>query len=99
MTVVRNIHPASAFKLGAIINGFVGLLLGLVCTATTVAGIAFARNAHISLFGPKGAFVGYFAVIFCPIVYGLIGGISAALGACIYNVASGWIGGLEIETN
>jgi hypothetical protein len=38
-----------------------------------------------------------FAVILCPIVYGLIGGIGAAIGAFIYNLASGWVGGLEVD--
>ncbi len=46
-----------------------------------------------------GAFVGLFAVILCPILYGIFGGIVAAISALIYNLASGWVGGLEVELN
>ena len=99
MTVLRRINPISAFKVGLIINGFLGLILGALCTAASIAGVALARQAHISLFGTSGAYVGFFAVILCPIFYGLVGGVGAAIGAAIYNVASGWIGGLEIEIN
>lgn len=97
MTVLRRINPASAFKVGLMVNGFLGLILGAFCTGISIAGVAVARQAHISLFGVSGAWVGFFAVILCPVLYGLIGGVGAAVGAAIYNLASGWIGGLEIE--
>jgi hypothetical protein len=97
MSVIQRINPASAFKVGLIVNGFLGLVLGAFCTVVSIAGTAFARPTHIALFGATGIYIGYFAVIFCPIVYGLLGGVAAALGAFIYNLASGWIGGLEID--
>ncbi len=97
MTVIRQINPASAFKIGLMINGFLGLLLGAICTVASVAGMAFARQAHVALFGAAGAQIGFFAIILCPIVYGIIGGVGAAIGALLYNLVSGWIGGLEIE--
>ena len=97
MTVLRRINPASAFKVGLVVNGFLGLILGGFCTVISIAGVPVARQAHISLFGASGAFVGFFAVILCPVLYGLIGGLGAAVGAAIYNLASGWFGGLEIE--
>jgi hypothetical protein len=97
MTVLRHIHPLSAFKVGLIVSSMLGLVLGAFCTAVSLAGVAFARQMHISLFGVTGIYIGYFAVIFCPILYGLIGGFAAALGAVIYNLVSDWIGGLEID--
>jgi hypothetical protein len=39
------------------------------------------------------------AVILCPIVYGAIGGIAAVIGALIYNLASNWVGGVEVKIN
>ncbi|MGB9104704.1 MAG: hypothetical protein WCC59_08100 [Terriglobales bacterium] len=44
-----------------------------------------------------GTLLGLFAVILCRIVYGTIGGIGAVIGALIYNLAAGWVGGLEVE--
>jgi hypothetical protein len=46
---------------------------------------------------PFAGTIGLMAVILCPIVYGIIGGIAAVIGALIYNLASGWVGGVEVE--
>jgi hypothetical protein len=43
--------------------------------------------------------VGLFAVVLCPLIYGIIGGIGAIISALIFNLASGWVGGLEVEIN
>ncbi len=99
MMIIRQIHPASAFKVGFAIHGFFGLILGAFCTLATLAGIEMIRQAHVSFFGVSGSFVGLFAIVLCPILYGIIGGIGAAIGSFIYNIASSWIGGLEIETS
>jgi hypothetical protein len=36
-----------------------------------------------------GTLIGLFAVILCPILYGIIGDIGAVIGALIYNLAAG----------
>jgi hypothetical protein len=41
--------------------------------------------------------MGFGAIIFFPVLYGLFGGIFAAIGAAIYNLVAGWVGGLEVE--
>jgi len=37
------------------------------------------------------------AIIILPIMYGIFGFIGGAIGAWIYNLVAGWIGGIEIE--
>jgi hypothetical protein len=37
------------------------------------------------------------AAIIFPICYGIIGGIGGAIGAAIYNLAAGWVGGLDVD--
>jgi len=93
MTVLKRIAPGSAFKVGLVVYAFIGLILGTVCTAMAMAGVHFAPHAHMGMAGRAGMF----AVILCPIIYGLFGGIAAAIGAAVYNLASGWVGGVEVD--
>ncbi len=37
------------------------------------------------------------AVIIFPILHGIIGAIAGAIGAAIYNLAAGWVGGFEVD--
>jgi hypothetical protein len=94
MTVLKRISPASAFKVGLVAYGIVGLILGVFCSLIALAAPVFARHAHPMF---VGRFVGVFAVIVCPIVYGIFGGIAAVIGAAIYNLAAVWVGGLEVD--
>jgi len=92
MATLRHIAPASAFKIGLIAYGIVGFVLGVFCSAIAVAGVHFSHHAHM----PFGRF-GVLAVVMCPIIYGIIGGVGAVIGALIYNLAAKWVGGLEVE--
>jgi len=52
----------------------------------------------LELFGPQGA--GGFGMVFAvamPIMYGVFGFIGGALGAVLYNLVAGWVGGIEVE--
>jgi len=95
MAIVRRIGPASAFKVGLVSYALLGLIAGVFCSLIALAGVSFAPHAHL----PFGGAIGLFAVILCPIVYGIIGGIAAVIGALIYNLTSGWVGGLEVDIN
>ena len=94
MSVLNRVSPASAFKVVFVCHAIVGLVLGAFCTLVAFGVLPFAGRAHSMLFG--GA-IGMFAIVLCPILYGLIGGICALIGAVIYNLASGWVGGVEVE--
>ncbi len=93
MSVLKRVSPASAFKVGLVAYGIVGLILGAFCSLIAVAGGAFAPHARM----PFLHSVGVFAVILCPIVYGIIGGIAAVIAAGLYNLAAGWVGGVEVD--
>ncbi len=93
MTILKRIAPASAFKVGLVTYGLLGLFLGALCSVVALAGVRFAPHAHV----PFAASIGVYAVIVCPIVYGIVGGVAAAVGAVVYNLASGWVGGLEVD--
>ena len=95
MSYLKRIDPGSAFKVGALVYAIVGLIAGVFCGV-----IAFAapsvHHAHMPWVSPS---VGLFAVLLCPTLYGIIGGIGAIISALIFNLASGWVGGLEVEIN
>ena len=93
MAVLKRIGPASAFKVGLVSYAFVGFIAGVFCSLIALTGASFAPHAHL----PFAPAIGLFAVILCPIVYGIIGGIAAVIGALIYNLASSWVGGVEVE--
>jgi Transmembrane domain of unknown function (DUF3566) len=100
MATLKRIGPGSALKLGAISYAFVGLVIGIImaCVSlvagslTGMGGSGMGMSARALGFG-----MGVGAVIVAPIVYGIIGGIGAGLGAVVYNLAARWVGGLEVD--
>ena len=52
----------------------------------------------IEMFAPDSA--GGFGTVFAimmPVMYSVIGLISGAVGAALYNLVAGWVGGIEVE--
>jgi len=93
MAVVKRIGPGSAFKVGAAVYALLGLVLGaLVSLFAMVAGSAMSNSMP-----GFGFMFGAGAIIILPICYGIMGGIMAAITALIYNLVSGWVGGLEVD--
>ena len=95
MGVLKRIGPASAFKVGLVSYALLGLVAGAFCSLIALSGTSFAPHAHL----PFARAVGLLAVLVCPLIYGIIGGIAAVIGALIYNLAAGWVGGVEVEIN
>lgn len=94
MAIVRRIGSASAFKVGLVVYGVFGLIAGVLCAAMGLAAVSFAPHARIAF---MHGFSSLFALILCPLLYGIIGGVATVVGALIYNLASGWVGGLEVD--
>ncbi len=94
MATVKRIEPGSAFKIGAVWYAIIGLLLGIIFALVSMVGGALVPASQTGLFR---MFFGVGAIVLLPICYGIIGGISGALGAVIYNLVAGWVGGLEVD--
>ncbi len=93
MAVVQRIRPVSALKVGFAVYALWGLIAGLFCSAIAFAGIPFGPHAYMPL---KGV-LGFLPLIVCPLLYGIIGGGVTVISALIYNLACGWVGGLEVD--
>jgi len=93
MAAVKRIGPGSAFKVGLIVYAFLGLLLAIPFSFMGMIAGSMATSSSMI----PGAGLGFLAFLVLPIVYGLCGGIFGAIGAVIYNLAAGWVGGLEVD--
>ena len=52
----------------------------------------------IETFAPEGTVgFGTMFAIGMPVMYGVLGLVSGAIGASLYNLVAGWIGGIEVE--
>jgi len=95
MATLKRVGPGSAFKVGLIVYGLIGLIFGAFITLFSLIGAGIAGRSAVGAFG--GVFLGTFSIIVFPICYGIFGGIFAAIAAAIYNLAAGWVGGLQID--
>ena len=92
MAALKRIGPGSAFKIGLVVYAVLGLIIAIPFSL-----IGMIAGSMMASSGMPGAGLGLFAIVVFPICYGLIGGIFAALGAVVYNLVAGWVGGLEVD--
>ena len=91
--IVRRMGPLSLAKVSATLYGLIGLLVGGVISLVSVVGGALAGDEA----GPMGMLFGVAAVILLPIFYGGIGFVTSLIGASLYNLVAGWVGGIELD--
>jgi hypothetical protein len=95
MTTLRRISPVSAFKVGLLVYLFLGIVVAaLMAPILLVVG---AAAAHIPGATPMTPLLTLPMLILMPVFYAIFGGLGALIGAAIYNLVSGWVGGLQIQ--
>jgi hypothetical protein len=88
---IRRISIRSAFKLAMVLYGLIGFLVGLVLAVAT------------SQEAPPGSEpnflteLGFWAIAVFPVLYGLVGGLTAAVAVALYNAGASLVGGLRVE--
>jgi hypothetical protein len=96
--VIKKIGPLSCAKIVGTLYVFVGLLMGVFFSLAAMAGLFASDSADAQNMAPfLGAFIGVGSIILFPIMYGCIGFISALIGAWLYNVLAGVVGGVQLE--
>jgi len=98
--VIKRLGVFSVAKIYSVVMAGVGLLIGIpVGLIMIIFGAAFmsSRSEGAMGGGGFGIGIGIFYMIGLPILYGVFGFIFGAIGALIYNMASGIIGGVELE--
>lgn len=84
----------SVAKLQAIFMAIFGLIVGVIIAIATqfIPNTQEAQQAII----PFQSF-GFLAIIIVPIVYAIMGLVTGAIGAWIYNIVAKLVGGIEVE--
>jgi hypothetical protein len=97
---VKRIGVFSYAKITAITNAAVGLLIGIIYGVMVIifgAAMMAGGGRDTTAGGGVMLVVGLLIMIGFPIMSGIAGFIAGAIGAVIYNVAAGFVGGLELE--
>ena len=94
--VIKRVGPVSVAKNAAILYALMGLVFGLIFSLISVAG-GFAMPDDSGFAGGMGAVLGVGAVIALPILYGCFGFVGALIGALLYNMAAGIVGGIQVD--
>lgn len=98
--VINRIDPLSIGKVAGVVYGGIGLLFGAVVSMFAMIGGVAGGLANDE---PAGAIVGLVfgagAIVILPLFYGVMAAIMAMLGAVLYNVVAGLIGGIRIDAS
>lgn len=97
MQTLRRIGVGSAFKMGFALNALVMIVVGffIIFLPTVFGSLLFMRElSDLGGMGLIGGIIGWALMI---VFGGLAGGVGAAIYAFLYNMAAGWMGGIEIE--
>lgn len=92
--VIKGIAPLSFAKVAGTLYAVMGLVLGCIFSLVAMAGGFGAGTSRAAGFG---AIVGVGAIIFLPILYGVLGFIGTLIAAWLYNVIAGVVGGIELD--
>ena len=99
---IRRFNVFSVAKIQGFLTFVIGLLIGVIYGfAFMIFGAAIsslAPHGDSQAMGGVGAIViGLVIMIAVPILYGILGFIGGAIGALVYNLAAGVVGGVKFE--
>jgi hypothetical protein len=88
---IKRISTRSAFVLAMALYGTIGLLIGGILAGISLLDVPPGSEANIL------TRLGVWSAVVFPIAYGLIGGVTAAVAAALYNATAALVGGLKVE--
>jgi len=92
---LKRIGPFSLARLAAGLYGAIGLFLGACFAIAALVGMTIAHEASDA--NPLvGVVFGVGAIVFLPLIYGVLGALMALVIAALYNLLAGWLGGIEL---
>src|SRR5829696_2089593 len=97
---IRRMGVLSCAKIYSITLAAMGLIIGVIygLIFMVVGGAMMAGGGRdAGMAGGSSLVIGLVMMIAIPVFYGVIGFIGGIIGALVYNVAAGVVGGLELE--
>jgi hypothetical protein len=91
--MIKSVSVLSVGKVLGCLYAAIGLLVGGFFSLFTVAGVAASGGQS----GASAAFLGVGAIVFLPVLYGVMGFIGGIIAAGLYNLIASVAGGIEIE--
>jgi hypothetical protein len=96
--VLKRVGVGSAAKISAALYAAIGFIAGAMFALFSLLGAGLSSMAGDSdMPAFIGALFGVGAIVFLPILYGAMGACVGAIGAAIYNLVAGAVGGLEVD--
>jgi hypothetical protein len=95
--VLKRVGVGSAAKISAALYAAMGFIVGAIFALISLLGASFSSMAGEDAPAFVGALFGVGAIVILPIFYGALGACVGAIGAGIYNLVAGAVGGLEVD--
>jgi hypothetical protein len=92
MHIIKSVGVLSVAKIMGMVQACLGLVFAPFFLLIGVLGSMAGQQKT-----PFAGMFGIFFALFMPILYGVIGFVSGALGALLYNLFAKWVGGFELE--
>jgi len=93
--IIKRVGPVSCAKITGTLYAILGLVFGCIVSLIAMVGGGFASDSARAT--GIGAMMGIGAIVVFPILYGCIGFVATLIGAWLYNVLAGLVGGVEVE--
>lgn len=95
--VIYRVGPLSCAKIVGTLYAVIGLLAGAVFSLIAMVGGFAAEHSPVAGFGTILGLGVVGALVALPVFYGLLGFVTTLIGAWIYNVVAGAVGGVELD--
>ena len=95
--VVKRVGPLSIAKVAAILYAIIGLVYGGLFSLFGMAGALAGGGEQSGLGAGIMGIVGVGAIVMLPILFACLGFVGFLIGALLYNLVAGMVGGVEVD--
>lgn len=99
---IHNVGVLSLANVLGLLYGLLGLIFGAIFTVVSLLGAGFGMMMEGGLhdgtgMGWIGSLFGIAAIVLLPLFYGVMGWVTGAVTAFLYNLVAARVGGIEVD--